>query len=185
MRNIIDELVVKYDMFEIIQGLNYFTIGNTLTLDTITLQKGFKPDDDLVGKYIRFGFCCVAINDSLKSYRDKLNEAIPNDLRDVYDLLIEQSESLAIYMLVNRAKINTDVVTDHIIIVNTDDKLRIEIDEFLMDLYAGVIIDYIDKALDTYGVETLTEQCNSMVKEYNMICELSNRIEKESHPMEV
>ena len=185
MRNIIDELVVKYDMLEIIQGLNYFMIGNTLTLDTVTLQKGFKPDDDLVGKYIRLGFCCVAINDSLKSYHDKLDDAIHNDLRDVYDLLIEQSESLAIYMINNRARIHTDVVTDHITIVNTDDKLRIEIDEFLMDLYAGVIIDYIDKALDTYGFETLTERSNSMVKEYNMICELSNRIENDSHPVEV
>lgn len=180
MRNIIEELTVKYDMLEIIQGLNYFMIGHTLTLDTLTLQKGFKPDDDLVGNYIRFSFFCLAISDSLKSYRDKLDDSTRNDLGDVYDLLIAQSESLAVYMIANRAKVNTDIVTDHITIVNTDDKLRIEIDEFLMNFYVGVIVDYIDKALDTYGLDALKEQSNSMVKEYNMICGLSNRIEKDS-----
>lgn len=180
MRNIIEELAVKYDMFEIIQGLNYFMIGHTLTLDSLNLQKELHPDDDLLGNYIRLSFCCLAIHDSLKSYRDKLDAATRNSLGDVYDLLIEQSGSLASYMILTRARVKTDIITDHITIVNTDDKLRIEIDEFLMDLYAGVIIDYIDKALDTYGLETLKEQSDSMVKEYNMICELSNRIEKNS-----
>ena len=180
MRNIIEELAVKYDMFEIIQGLNYFMIGHTLILDTLTLQKGLKPDNDLIGNYIRLSFCCLAIHDSLKSYRDKLDDATRDNLGDIYDLLIEQSGSLASYMILNRARVKTDIITDRITIVNTDDKLRIEIDEFLMDSYTGVIIDYIDKALDTYGVEALKEQSDSMVKEYNMICELSNRIEKNS-----
>ena len=180
MRNIIEELAVKHDMLEIIQGLNYFTIGHTLTLDSLNLQKELHPDNDLVGNYIRLGFCCLAIHDSLKSYRDKLDDATRNNLGNVYDLLIEQSGSLASYMILGRAKVNTDIVTDCITIVNTDDKLRIEIDEFLMDSYAGVIIDYIDKALDTYGLETLKEQSDSMVKEYNVICALSNRIEKDS-----
>ena len=180
MRNIIDELAVKYDMFEIIQGLNYFMIGHTLTLDSLNLQKELHPDNDLVGNFIRLGFCCLAIHDSLESYRDKLDDATRDSLGDVYDLLIEQSGSLASYMILNRAKVNTDIVTDRITIVNTDDKLRIGIDEFLMDSYAGVIIDYIDKALNTYGLEALKEQSDSMVKEYNVICELSNRIEKNS-----
>lgn len=180
MRNIIEELAVKYDMIEIIQGLNYFMIGHTLTLDTLNLQEGLTPDDGLVDKYIRMGFYCLAINDSLESYRDKLDDATRNDLGDVYDLLIEQSGSLAGYLIGNRAKVNTDIVTDHIIIENSDDKLRIGIDEFMMDRYNEAIIDYIDNALDTYGLETLKEQSNSMVKEYNMICGLSNRLESDS-----
>lgn len=180
MRNIIEELAIKHDMLAIMQGLNYFMIGHALTLDSINLQKGFKPDNDLIGNYIRFSFCCLAIHDSLESYHDKLDDAIHNDLRDVYDLLIEQSGTFVSYMIKNRAKVNTDIVTDHITIVNTDGKLRIGIDEFLMNLYARVIINYIDEALDTYGYEALTEQCGSIAKEYNMICELLNRIEKNS-----
>lgn len=180
MRNIIEELAVKYDMIEIIQGLNYFMIGHTLTLDTLNLQEGLTPNDGLVDNYIRMNFYCLAIHESLKSYRDELNEATRDELGDVYDLLIEQSGLLASYMIDSRAKVNTDIVTDHITIINSDDKLRIGIDEFMMDRYSKVIIDYIDNALDTYGVETLKEQSNSMVKEYNMICGLSNRLESDS-----
>lgn len=180
MRNIIEELAIKYDMIEIIQGLNYFMIGHTLTLDTLNLQEGLTPDDGLVDKYIRMGFYCLAINDSLNSYHDKLDEASRDELGDVYDLLITQSASLASYMIDSRAKVNTDIVTDHIIIENSDDKLRIGIDEFMMDRYNEAIIDYIDNALDTYGLETLKEQSNSMVKEYNMICGLTNRLESDS-----
>lgn len=180
MRNIIEELAIKYDMIEIIQGLNYFMIGHTLTLDTLNLQEGLTPDDGLVDKYIRMGFYYLAIHDSLKSYRDELDEATRDELGDVYDLLITQSASLASYMIDSRAKVNTDIVTDHIIIKNLDDKLRIGIDEFMMDRYNKVIIDYIDNALDTYGIETLKEQSNSMVKEYNMICGLTNRLESDS-----
>lgn len=180
MRNIIEELAIKYDMIEIIQGLNYFMIGHTLTLDTLNLQEGLTPNDGLVDKYIRMGFYCLAIHDSLKSYRDELDEATLDELGDVYDLLITQSASLASYMIDSRAKVNTDIVTDHIIIKNSDDKLRIGIDEFMMDRYNKVIIDYIDNALDTYGIETLKEQSDSMVKEYNMICGLSNRLESDS-----
>lgn len=180
MRNIIEELAVKYDMIEIIQGLNYFMIGHTLTLDTLNLQEGLTPDDGLVDNYIRMGFYYLAINDSLNSYHDKLDKATRDELGDVYDLLITQSASLASYMIDSRAKVNTDIVTDHIIIENSDDKLRIGIDEFMMDRYNKVIIDYIDNALDTYGLETLKEQSDSMVKEYNMICGLSNRLKSDS-----
>ena len=180
MRNIIEELAVKHDMLDIMQGLNYFMLGHALMLDTANLQKELHPDDDLVGNYIRFGFCCVVIHDSLKDYRSNLSEETLNALGDGYDLIMKQAKDLVGYILINRAKVRTNIKTELISIIPMDNGVSVTIDERLMDEYARVIIDYINNALDTYGMHTLIEKTGAMVKEYNMICDLSNRMEKNS-----
>ena len=185
MRNIIDELAVKHDMLAIMQGLNYFMLGNALMLDSMNLQKELHPDDELLENYIRFGFWCVVIHDSLKDYRSNLSEETLNELGDGYDMIMKQAKNLVGYMLINRAKVRTNIKTNHISIILMDNGVSVTIDETLMDGYAGFIIDYIDNALSTYGGRILMYQSESMVKEYNMICELSNRIEKDSQNSEV
>ena len=180
MRNIIEELAVKHDMLEIIQGLNYFMLGHTLMLDSLNLQKELHPDDDLVGNYIRLSFCCAVIHDSLRDYRSNLSEETLNTLGDGYDLIMKQAKDLVGYMLINRVRVRTSIKTDHINIIPMDDGVSVTIDEALMDGYAGVVIDYIDNALSAYGGRTLMEQSESMIKEYNMICELCSQLEKNS-----
>ena len=180
MRNIIEELAVKHDMLEIIQGLNYFMLGNTLMLDSMNLQKELHPDDDLVGNYIRFSFFCVVIHDSLKDYRSNLSEETLNALGAGYDLIMKQANDLVGYMLIGRVKVRTNIKTDHISIIPMDGRVSVTIDETLFDGYAGFIVDCIDNALSTYGGHTLMERTESMVKEYTMICELSSQLEKNS-----
>ena len=180
MRNIIKELAVKHDMLEIIPGLNYFMLGHTLMLDSMNLQKELHPDDNLVGNYIRFGFCCVVIHDSLKNYKSTMSEETLSDVGDTYDMIMKQAKDLVGYMLINRAKVRTNINTELISIIPMDNGVSVTIDETLMDGYARVIIDYINNALDTYGMHTLIEETGAMVKEYNMICYLSNRMEKNS-----
>ena len=181
MRNIIEELAVKHDMLEIIQGLNYFMLGNTLMLDSMKLQKGLHPDDDLVGNYMRFGFCCVVIHDSLKKYKSTVSEETLSDVGDTYDMIMKQAKDLVGYMLINRARVRTNIETEHISIIPMSDGVSVTIDETLMDGYARVIIDYINNALDTYGMHTLIEKTGAMVKEYNMICDdLASQLEKNS-----
>lgn len=180
MRNIIEELAVKHDMLDIMQGLNYFMLGHTLMLDSVNLQKELHPDDDLVGNYIRFGFCCVVIHDSLKNYKSTMSEETLSDIGDTYDMIMKQAKDLVGYILINRAKIRTNIKTELISIIPMDNGVSVTIDETLMDGYARVIIDYINNALDTYGMHTLVEKTGAMVKEYNMICDLSNRMEKNS-----
>ena len=180
MRNIIEELAVKHDMLAIMQGLNYFMLGHTLMLDSVNLQKELHPDDDLVGNYIRFGFCCVVIHDSLKNYKSTMSEETLSDIGDTYDMIMKQAKDLVGYILINRAKIRTNIKTELISIIPMDNGVSVTIDETLMDGYARVIIDYINNALDTYGMHTLVEKTGAMVKEYNMICDLSNRMEKNS-----
>ena len=180
MRNIIEELAVKHDMLAIMQGLNYFMLGNTLTLDSMYLQKGLHPDDDLLGNYMRFGFCCVVIHDSLKKYKSTVSEETLSDVGDTYDMIMKQAKDLVGYMLINRAKVRTNIKTNHISIIPMDNGVSVTIDETLMDEYARVIIDHINNDLDTYGMHTLVEKTGEMVKEYNMICDLANRIEKNS-----
>ena len=180
MRNIIEELAVKHDMLDIMQGLNYFMLGHTLMLDTANLQKELHPDNDLVGNYIRFGFCCVVIHDSLKNYKSTMSEETLSDVGDTYDMIMKQAKDLVGYILINRAKVRTNIKTELISIIPMDNGVSVTIDERLMDEYARVIIDYINNALDTYGMHTLVEKTGAMVKEYNMICDLSNRMEKNS-----
>ena len=180
MRNIIEELAAKHDMLDIIQGLNYFMLGHTLMLDSMNLQKELHPDDNLVGNYIRFGFCCVVIHDSLKNYKSTMSEETLSDVGDTYDMIMKQAKDLVGYMLINRAKVRTNIETELISIIPMDNGVSVTIDETLMDGYARVIIDYINNALDTYGMHTLIEETGAMVKEYNMICDLANRIEKNS-----
>ena len=180
MRNIIEELAVKHDMLTVMQGLNYFMLGHTLMLDSMNLQKELHPDDNLVGNYIRFGFCCVVIHDSLKNYKSTMSEETLSDVGDTYDMIMKQAKDLVGYMLINRAKVRTNIETELINIIPMDNGVSVTIDETLMDGYARVIIDYINNALDTYGMHTLIEETGAMVKEYNMICDLANRIEKNS-----
>ena len=180
MRNIIEELAVKHDMLTVMQGLNYFMLGHTLMLDSMNLQKELHPDDNLVGNYIRFGFCCVVIHDSLKNYKSTMSEETLSDVGDTYDMIMKQAKDLVGYMLINRAKVRTNIETELINIIPMDNGVSVTIDETLMDGYARVIIDYINNALDTYGMHTLVEETGAMVKEYNMICDLANRIEKNS-----
>lgn len=180
MRNIVEELAVKHDMLDIMQGLNYFMLGHTLMLDSVNLQKELHPDDNLVGNYIRFGFCCVVIHDSLKNYKSTMSEETLSDVGDTYDMIMKQAKDLVGYMLINRAKVRTNIETELINIIPMDNGVSVTIDETLMDGYARVIIDYINNALDTYGMHTLIEETGAMVKEYNMICDLANRIEKNS-----
>ena len=180
MRNIVEELAVKHDMLDIMQGLNYFMLGHTLMLDSMNLQKELHPDDNLVGNYIRFGFCCVVIHDSLKNYKSTMSEETLSDVGDTYDMIMKQAKDLVGYMLINRAKVRTNIETELINIIPMDNGVSVTIDETLMDGYARVIIDYINNALDTYGMHTLVEETGAMVKEYNMICDLANRIEKNS-----
>ena len=180
MRNIIEELAVKHDMLTVMQGLNYFMLGHTLMLDSMNLQKELHPDDNLVGNYIRFGFCCVVIHDSLKNYKSTMSEETLSDVGDTYDMIMKQAKDLVGYMLINRAKVRTNIETELISIIPMDNGVSVTIDETLMDGYARVIIDYINNALDTYGMHTLVEETGAMVKEYNMICDLANRIEKNS-----
>ena len=180
MRNIIEELAVKHDMLTVMQGLNYFMLGHTLMLDSMNLQKELHPDDNLVGNYIRFGFCCVVIHDSLKNYKSTMSEETLSDVGDTYDMIMKQAKDLVGYMLINRAKVRTNIETELISIIPMDNGVSVTIDETLMDGYARVIIDYINNALDTYGIHTLIEETGAMVKEYNMICDLSNRMEKNS-----
>ena len=180
MRNIIEELAVKHDMLTVMQGLNYFMLGHTLMLDSMNLQKELHPDDNLVGNYIRFGFCCVVIHDSLKKYKSTMSEETLSDIGDTYDMIMKQAKDLVGYILINRAKVRTNIETELISIIPMDNGVSVTIDETLMDGYARVIIDYINNALDTYGMHTLIEETGAMVKEYNMICDLANRIEKNS-----
>lgn len=180
MRNIIDELTVKHDMFSVIQGVNHFMLNHTLALDSMNLQKALTPDDNLLGNYICIGLCCLAIHTSLKDYRSRMSEENLTAFGKEYDMIMKRSNDLVGYMLIKRAKFNINTKIDLISINQIDGGVTIAADEALMDEYARVIIDYIDNALNSCDTHSLTEQIKSMTKEYNMICELSNQMEKKS-----
>lgn len=180
MRNIIEELAVKHDMLSIMQGINYFMLGHTLTLDSLNLQKELTPDNDLIGNYVRLGLCCVVIHDSLKKYKSVMSEEELSSLGQEYDMIMKQAGDLVGYVLINRARVRADIKTRHISITLVDGGVSVAIDETLMDGYAQVIIDYIDEALKAYDTHAMMERTESLTKEYNMICELSNQMEKKS-----
>lgn len=178
MRNIIDELAVKHDMLSIMQGINYFMLGHILTLDSLNLQKEMTPDNDLLGNYVRLGLCCVVIHDSLQKYKSMMSEENLSSLGQEYDMIMKQAGKLVGYILINRARVREDIKTRLISIILVDSGVSVAIDETLMNGYAQVIIDYIDNALTAYDMHAMMERTDALTKEYDMICELSNQMEK-------
>ena len=184
MINIIEELSANHDMVSILQGLNYVMIKSTMMLDITNLQQKLNPDDELREKYMSTGLCYIAIANSLMEYLYSDDSNIPENIKDGFEILLNQSDALASYMLITKADIETANATGPISFQSDDDAVRIQVDSDVVDKYAQQVIDTIDDALNEYGVNELMNQCNAMVKQYHVITGFTKLAENDSNSEE-
>ena len=184
MINIIEELSAKHDMVSILQGLNYVMIKSTMMLDIANLQQGLNPNDELREKYMSTGLCYFAIANSIVEYLYSNDSVIPENVEEGFEILLNQSDALASYMLMTKADIETANSTGPISFQSNDDTVRIQVDSDVVDKYAQQVIDTIDDALNEYGVNELMNQCNAMVEQYHVITGFTKLAENDSNSEE-